>query len=146
VNGSYTSGRFRRVLLGLLAAVCVLSFAAVVVAADRGRLPAGIRRLYQWPGGDKVGHVVLLATVTFAVALALRGRRVRLGRWSLPLASVAVGIGITLEEASQAWFPGRTLSVADLGCSYLGIFVGTWAAAALRARVAATRGAAPRAT
>lgn len=121
-------------LLALLAAVCVAGFGAVVVAADRGMLPGSVRRLYDWPGGDKVGHVVLLAVVTFAVAVALRGRRVRLGRWSLPLAIVVVGVGITLEEASQAWFPGRTLSVADVACSYLGILLGAWAASRLRAR------------
>ncbi len=124
-------------MLWLLAAACVAGFAAIVVAADRGALPDGIRRLYDWPGGDKVGHVVLLAAVTFVVAMALRGRRVRLGRWSLPLASVMVFVGITLEEASQAWFPGRTLSVADLACSYLGILLGTWAAYMLRARFGA---------
>lgn len=124
----------RRLAIGLFAAVCVVGFVAIVVAADRGALPDVIRRSYDWPGGDKVGHVALLATVAFAVGLALRGRRVRVGRWTPPLASVLVGVGITLEEASQAWFPGRTLSWADLACSYLGIYLGTVAAALLAAR------------
>jgi hypothetical protein len=139
-------GRFVSVLLGLLALGCVGVFATIVVAADRGALPAGIRRLYDWPGGDKAGHVALLASVTFVVALALRGRRVRLGPWAMPLAAVAVGVGITLEEASQAWIPGRTLSVADLACSYLGIALGSWAAAILRTRLGAVPAGAPRAT
>lgn len=123
-----------RVFLGLLAAICVGGFALIVVAADQGTLPAGIRRLYSWPGGDKVGHIVLLAVVACAVGLAVRTRGVRFGRWSLPLASVVMGVAITLEEFSQAWLPGRSLSLVDLICSYLGIVLGTWAAAALRAR------------
>jgi polysaccharide biosynthesis protein VpsQ len=122
-------------LLGGLATASVAGFSLIVLAADRGTLPVGLRRLYDWPGGDKVGHVVLLAMVTFAVALALRGRTWRIGRWSLPVASVVVAVGITLEEASQAWFPGRTLSLADLACSYIGIAIGSWGAAALAARV-----------
>jgi hypothetical protein len=133
-----------RVLFGLLAAICVGGFALIVVAADQGMLPAGIRRLYNWPGGDKVGHVVLLAVVSGAVGLAVRARSVRFGRWSLPLAGVVVGVVITLEELSQIWLPGRSPSLVDLACSYLGVVLGTWAAAAvLRARFGKASAAAP---
>jgi polysaccharide biosynthesis protein VpsQ len=118
----------------VLAIAFTAGFAAVVVTADRGALPDGIKRLYDWPGGDKVGHVALLAGLTFFGALAFRGRRVRLGTWAPQLASVVAAAGITLEEASQAFFPGRTLSVADLACSYVGIYLGARAAAALLAR------------
>jgi hypothetical protein len=140
----YSPPRSGRALVGLLAVAGVLGFTAIVVAADRQALPAVIRRLYDWPGGDKVGHVVLLGAVTFVVASALRGRRVRLGSWTPRLASTLVTVGITLEEASQAWFPGRTLSAADLACSYLGIYLGGRAAAALLARTGAGTAVAPR--
>ncbi len=121
-------------LAAALAAAALAAFAAIVVAADRGALPGAIQRLYAWPGGDKVGHVVLLAVLGVACDLALRGRVVRLGPWTPSLAGVLVAAAITLEEASQAFFPGRTLSVADLACSYLGVYLGVRAAAALRAR------------
>lgn len=127
------SRRLARPLVAMLAAAALLAFAAIVVAADRRALPTAIQRLYAWPGGDKVGHVVLLAGLGFVCELALRGRRVRLGAWTPSLAGVLVAVGITLEEASQALFPGRTLSVADLACSYLGIYLGVRAAAALTA-------------
>jgi VanZ family protein len=39
---------------------------------------------------------------------------------------------VTLEEASQAWFPGRTASVWDLLASYVGIAGGTLAASRVR--------------
>lgn len=124
-----------RVAVVALAAAALLGFVAVVVASDRGALPAFVTRLYAWPGGDKVGHVGLLAALTFALALALRDRRVRLGPWAPQLAAVLATVGITLEEASQALFPGRTLSLLDLACSYLGVYLGARAVATLRARV-----------
>jgi hypothetical protein len=134
VGSPDSSERVRRIFTGLAVALTVGAFVGIVVAADRGRLPDFLRRIYDWPGGDKVGHVVLLAVVTFAVALALRGRRFRIARWHAPLASVLVGIGISLEELSQAWFPGRNLSLADLACSYLGICLGSWSASRILSR------------
>ncbi|MDF1505821.1 hypothetical protein [Roseisolibacter sp. H3M3-2] len=126
--------RGARVAVVVLAAATLLAFAAIVVAADRGALPPLVSRLYAWPGGDKAGHVGLLAVLTFTLALALRGRRVSLGPWTPPLAAVLAAAGITVEEASQALFPGRTLSPLDLACSYLGVYLGARLAGALLAR------------
>jgi hypothetical protein len=128
--------------VGLCAVAALLGFATIVAAADRGALPPIIKRLYAWPGGDKVGHVALLAGLTFLVDLVLRGRQVRLGAVAPQLGSLLVAVGITAEEASQAFFPGRTLSAADLACSYLGVYLGARAAAALLTR---SRPLAPRA-
>ena len=110
------------------AAVGVLAFAMIVVAADHGRLPPMIERLYRWPGGDKVGHLVLLALLAFALETALGGRRLRVGRLAIPIGVLALGVAITAEEVSQAFFPARTLSVVDLACSYFGIALGHLAA------------------
>ncbi|GLC24653.1 hypothetical protein [Roseisolibacter agri] len=131
--------RLARTLVVALAGVALVAFAAIVVAADRRALPTAIQRLYAWPGGDKVGHVVLLAALAFVCDLALQGRIVRLGAWTLSLAGVLVAVGITLEEASQALFPGRTLSVADLACSYLGVYLGVRAARRLAGALAMRR-------
>ncbi|AHG92787.1 hypothetical protein J421_5252 (plasmid) [Gemmatirosa kalamazoonensis] len=124
----------RRIVIAVLAAASLLGFAAIVVAADRNTLPPFIKHLYDWPGGDKVGHVTLLAVLTLLVDLALGGRRIRLGGLAPQLGSVLVAAAITMEEASQAFFPDRTLSAADLACSYLGVYLGARAAAALLAR------------
>jgi polysaccharide biosynthesis protein VpsQ len=81
-----------------------------------------------------VGHLVLLGVLSFLLSLALQGRRIRLGRWSPGLGATMVGLGISLEEASQGFFPARTLSAVDLACSYLGIYLGARAAASVLAR------------
>ncbi|HKG91071.1 MAG TPA: hypothetical protein VKA84_04195, partial [Gemmatimonadaceae bacterium] len=100
-----------------------------VVAADRGALPAWVRRLYDWPAGDKVGHVLLLGALSLVLNLALRGRRWRPGGVALVrLGSLLLAVAITAEELSQARFPTRTLSAGDLACSYLGIWAGGLAA------------------
>jgi polysaccharide biosynthesis protein VpsQ len=125
-----------RRMMALLAVAFVVAFGAIVVAADRGALPVAIKRLYAWPGGDKVGHVVLLAGLTLLLELALGGRRVGRGPRAPRLGSMLAAVAITAEEASQAFFPGRTLSLADLACSYLGVYLGGRAAAALLRRAA----------
>jgi polysaccharide biosynthesis protein VpsQ len=135
-----------RAVLGLPAGAFILGFAAIVVAADRGALPNVIRRLYDWPGGDKAGHVVLLGGLAFVVDLALRGRRVGAGPRAPLLGSVLVAAAITAEEASQAFFPGRTLSLVDLACSFLGIYLGGRAATALLRRAGPPPAAERRAT
>ena len=110
--------------IALLALAALLAFGAIVVAANRGALPTFVRRLYDWPGGDKVGHVVHLAIVTLLVELALRGRRMGRAAWAPRLGVALVVVAITAEEASQTFIPGRTFSLVDLACSYLGIAIG----------------------
>jgi VanZ family protein len=101
-----------------------LVLVAIVVAADRTALPGAIQRLYAFPGGDKVGHAVLFGGLAFLATLAFPRRTIALGPVRLPLAAVVVTVLVALEEASQARFPGRTLSLADLAASCLGIVVG----------------------
>ena len=99
---------------------------AIVVAADRAALPGWIRRLYDFPGGDKVGHLLLMGTFAFLADLAARGRRIA-GR--VPLGSAVVAGLVTAEELTQALFPARTFSGLDLAASLAGIATGAWLAA-----------------
>jgi polysaccharide biosynthesis protein VpsQ len=114
-------------------AVAALVLIALVVAADRGTLPLVIQHVYTYPAGDKVGHVVLYGGVAFLAALGFPGRARAV---NVPVSTIVIVVLATLEEASQAWFPGRTASVFDLLASYAGIAAGMIAARLIERRVA----------
>ena len=114
-------------------AVAALVLIWLVVEADRGTLPLVIQHVYTYPAGDKVGHVVLYGGLAFVAALGFPRR----AQWvNVPLSTVVILVLATLEEASQAWFPGRTASVFDLLASYIGIAAGMLAARLIERRVA----------
>jgi VanZ family protein len=101
---------------------------AIVAAADRGTLPLLLQRVYNYPAGDKIGHFMLFGGLAFLAALAFPRQIEPLAGVSVPVSTVVIGVLVTLEEASQAWFPGRTASVFDLLASYAGIAVACAAA------------------
>lgn len=71
---------------------------------------------------------MLLAALTFLVELALGRRRIGRSATAPRLGVVLVAVAITVEEATQALMPHRTLSPVDLACSWLGIWLGALAA------------------
>ena len=104
---------------------------AIVVAADRRALPELLQRVYAFPGGDKLGHVVLFGGLAFVAALGFP-RATPVAGVRLPLSALIVAVVVTVEEATQAWFPGRTSSLLDLLASYVGIAIGAAAARIVR--------------
>lgn len=99
----------------------------LVVAADLDVIPPFIRGLYDFPGGDLVGHFCLYGILAYLLMRAFP-RRLRLGRFSVPLVILALLAVIALEEISQAFVAVRTASLADLSASFLGVGLGTWLA------------------
>ncbi|MGE3774260.1 MAG: hypothetical protein AB7I32_15145 [Gammaproteobacteria bacterium] len=101
----------------MLAGGACLFVGAIVVLADLDLLPTWLAAIQGFPGGDKLGHVLIYGALTAAVdgLPCPRGGRCRSGRLGL-LAS-----GIALEEISQAWVASRTFSLLDLACSATGL-------------------------
>ncbi len=106
----------KKKVLVLLALLAFFAVAAIILAADRGKLPAVIAGLYAFPYGDKLGHFLLMGLLAFFLALALPERLKRAG-----LAVLAVIL--VLEEGSQSFLPNRNFSGMDLLCSLLGVLV-----------------------
>jgi len=113
-------------------AVVGLVLLAIVVAADRAALPRPVQRLYAFPGGDKVGHAVLVGGLTFVAGLGFTSRTRPAAGVRVPVSPLIIAVLVTVEEATQAWFPSRTLSVLDLLASYAGILLGAGAAHLVR--------------
>ena len=116
--------------------VAALVLIAIVVAADRDALPLLLQRVYNYPAGDKIGHFVLFGGLAFLAALGFPRRTEPLAGVSVPVSTMVIVVLVTLEEASQAWFPGRTASVFDLLASYAGIAAGVAAANLIARRTA----------
>jgi polysaccharide biosynthesis protein VpsQ len=116
-------------MIWLAAVFFVFSF-FVVVLADAGHLPGMLRALYAFPGGDKVGHFLLMGGLSFFVNAGFASRLV-IGRLNGHIvASAVVALLVTAEELSQIFFKNRTFSLDDLAASYLGIicfsFLACW--------------------
>ncbi len=100
----------------------VLLIVLIIVAADLNQLPRAVRELYNFPGGDKVGHFVLMGLLSLLVNVsALATFPERGARRTVLFTTLALATLIGLEEASQALFRSRTVSFADLLSSYAGI-------------------------
>ena len=117
----------------LAALLFFLFFLYIVCAADAGHLPAFFRSLYDFPNGDRVGHVIIYGILGFLISRAFPAG-VRLGRVSLPIAIIALLVFSALEEWSQSLFSTRTADPIDLACSWTGIFLGNWVAIFRRER------------
>ena len=111
----------------ILALLFLLFILLVIVAADRGILPAPIHALYNFPNGDKAGHFLLYGILAFLLASAFP-RAVHVGRLPIPLVMLAVLVFAAAEEYSQRFFSTRTSDIVDLTFSCLGILGGTWLA------------------
>lgn len=110
----------RWLLLGTL--LFFLLIVAIIIMADADQFPDFIKRLYQFPGGDKAGHFILFGILSFllnesALTLSPKPNPARLALTVSLLLAILIG----LEEWSQALFPARTMSLTDLLASYSGV-------------------------
>ena len=101
-----------------------LLIVAIVIVANMDQFPSPIKRIYDFPGGDKVGHFGLFGILCFLLnrsALILFPNRnpPRL----ILIVSLLLSILIGLEEWSQSLFPARTMSFTDLIASCAGVAV-----------------------
>ena len=116
----------------LIALLFLLFILLVIVAVDQGSLPHFIHALYNFPGGDKIGHFALYGLLAFLLAYAFP-RPARLGRISIPLVVLILLFFVALEEYSQRFFSTRSSDLVDLTFSFLGVLAGTWLGACKRA-------------
>ena len=90
-----------------LTVLFILLLAAIVFAADSGRMPGFVAGLYDFPNGDKVGHFVLMGLLSLMVNLGvLSGPGRRTLRRAITASLVVAGV-VALEEFSQRFFLTR---------------------------------------
>ena len=119
---------------GWAALAFAIILGVIVIAADEGRLPAFIARLYDFPYGDKVGHFILIGGLAFLVNMSVTSWRGNEPWLTLLIASLVITAIVSLEEASQSFFQSRHANWQDLASSYAGILVLGGLAAYIRLR------------
>ena len=120
------------ILWAILGALFLVFFLYVIYSANQGTLPFFIRRLYLFPGGDKLGHFVLLGIASFFANQVLYPRHFLVFGKGFFVGTLIVLVAITAEEISQMFLAHRTFDLLDLSFSYLGIIAGDVAARTLK--------------
>lgn len=85
-----------------------------------------------FPGGDKVGHFILLGIASFFANQVLYPRHFLVFGKVFFVGSLIVLVAITAEEISQMFIVSRTFDLIDLSCSYLGVIAGDVAVRVLK--------------
>jgi len=109
-----------RRLMGVVAIVVVLGLTVLASLGLVGRIAAVFDFV---PGQDGTRHFIAMGLLSAGVNLGFAGVRVGGRRLGVAWLTGLVLVGITLEEYSQAYIPGRSLSMEDWGAGCLGVLL-----------------------
>ena len=107
----------------LLTGMYILLLGAIVFCADRLDYQYLFSFIRAIPGGDKLGHFILMGLFAFLFNVSLSCRTIRIVGRPVLLGSIIVITIITIEELSQNLIPYRSFDLLDLTADYLGVFV-----------------------
>ena len=99
----------------------IILLIGIVIGANIGF--RGFRAFYTVPGGDKLGHFLLIGTLAFLVNASLGARRTRIGPLQPLLGSLLVALVVTAEEFSQIFLVHRSFDLLDLTADFVGILI-----------------------
>ncbi|MEO0897851.1 MAG: VanZ family protein [Bacteroidota bacterium] len=99
----------------------ILLLLLILVLVDTGNHKQIYWLVKKIPFGDKIGHFLLMGTLSFFVNMALNLRSFHLWGRDILLGTSLLFLIFTLEELSQGFLPHRTLSVQDWIANTLGI-------------------------
>jgi VanZ family protein len=105
-----------------LAILFTLFIFLIILFADLGFLDGPLRVIDSLPLGDKIGHFILIGTLSFLIISSLfRAFPARDPKQVAIAAGLILLFVFTVEEASQWPIAGRDASFADLFANYAGI-------------------------
>lgn len=115
----------KNTLIQIVAILFSLFLAFIIYSANTKADLIFFRLVKSIPYGDKVGHTLLLGTLTFLVNWAMQARTFIFQKFQILTGSCIIFLVITIEEFSQNWLDNRSFDLVDLGGNYLGIFLGS---------------------
>ena len=95
----------------------------IVFIANLGLGPVYFPFIYNYPGMDKVGHLILMGILSYLVNTLLRGEKIRVLSLSFLKGSLMVFLVVVLEELSQIFLTYRAFSLLDLIADLVGIII-----------------------
>lgn len=111
-------------MLRLTSLICIGFFVFIlwiIYLANTGQQSIFFDLVKQIPYGDKLGHIIIFALLTFSVNLATRLKIIVLGPVKFFVGSLLVSLFAFGEELSQYFYPSRTLDIYDLIANIAGI-------------------------
>lgn len=115
----------KKLAISSITIIPMIIYILLVTSADKGTLPPFIDSLYDFPNGDKYGHLIIMGVISFCVLLTTRLLVPALRRRRATIISILLlFLLFTIEEFSQRLLPSRTFSWLDLLCSYGGALTG----------------------
>ena len=112
-----------KTVINFIAIAFLLFILFVILSANMGWKFFFFRYVDVLPFRDKMGHFLLVGTLSFFVNLLLSVRRIDFLKQKFLLGSFLVFIFITIEEFSQIFLVRRSFDLIDLSANYLGILV-----------------------
>jgi VanZ family protein len=106
----------------LITSLYVVLLVVIVLLADHREYHTVFDAVRRIPGGDKLGHFLLMGLFSFLMNVSLSCRTVRISAARVLLGSAVVCAAVTLEEFSQIFVRYRTFDLVDLAFDYAGIW------------------------
>ncbi len=125
----------QRILFGALAFSFLVFFIVIVIIADRGDGNRWWGFLVRHRYGDKLGHLILVGTLSFLGNLAFSIRPLRWLPRRITTVTFILFLLLTIEELSQAFIPSRSCDVLDWLADVCGLALGQFIALGIRARL-----------
>lgn len=116
------------------AGVFIILLISIIVIADRGEGCRWWPFIGRIPYGDKVGHIVLIGTLSLLCNLAIHPRPCAGLPRFITLTTLVLLVLLSLEELAQAFIPTRTCDLFDWLADLAGLALGQSAATGLLTR------------
>ena len=119
-----------------------LFIVVIIVLADTRKL-GFLYALYDFPFGDKIGHLFIFGLLSLVVNLSVLSNKSPsnnsflselYNKKAVIKTSLILALLVGLEEFSQRWFASRTSDLLDLSASYVGIAIFAFLALKIMAR------------
>jgi hypothetical protein len=106
----------------LITVLYITLLAGIVLLADTREYHNVFDAVRRIPGGDKLGHFLLMGLFSFLLNVSLSCRTMRVTSARVLLGSAIACAAVTLEEFSQIFVRYRTFDLVDLAFDYAGIW------------------------
>jgi len=107
----------------------------VILLADLGAIPPVVKSIYDFPYGDKLGHILLYGFLALLLNLnGLGNVQDQHRKRYVFTVGLFLCLFIGLEEISQIFISQRSFDLLDLGASLFGVVLFSWIAFSIRTR------------
>lgn len=111
--------------LKIASVLLIIAIVVVIFLANTGLMPPVMRAIYDFDGGDKLGHFLSMGLLSFMLNWTMTAAHLDFEpATAISKLSAVLMLVVAAEEYSQRFFPRRTSSWFDLAYSFSGLLLG----------------------